>query len=72
MPLTEKGQEIMQNMKEEYGAEKGEQVFYASRNTGHITGVDNISSCFSAYDPYELHHGLPIDEWIDPMAQGSD
>jgi hypothetical protein len=27
-------------MKEEYGEKKGEQVFYASRNKGKITGVD--------------------------------
>jgi len=39
MPLTEKGEEIMSSMKKEYGAEKGEQVFYASANKGTITGV---------------------------------
>jgi|HubBroStandDraft_2_1064218.scaffolds.fasta_scaffold1491248_2 hypothetical protein len=27
-------------MKREYGARKGEQVFYASRNKGTITGVE--------------------------------
>lgn len=40
MPLTEKGRKIMRNMKEEYGEEKGEEVFYASKNKGTITGVD--------------------------------
>lgn len=40
MPLTAKGQEIMGAMTKEYGAKKGEQVFYASRNAGKITGVD--------------------------------
>jgi hypothetical protein len=40
MPLTEKGSEIMGAMKEQYGAEKGEKVFYASRNKGTIKGVD--------------------------------
>lgn len=40
MPLTKKGQKIMRNMKSEYGAKKGESVFYASRNKGTITGVD--------------------------------
>ena len=39
MPLTEKGSEILQNMKQEYGP-KGEHVFYASKNAGTITGVD--------------------------------
>jgi hypothetical protein len=40
VPLTSKGQEIMANMKKQYGEKKGEQVFYASKNAGKITGVD--------------------------------
>ena len=40
MPLTSKGEKIEGAMKEEYGAKKGEQVFYASRNKGTISGVD--------------------------------
>lgn len=44
MPLTDKGRKIMGNMQKEYGAEKGERVFYASRNAGKITGVDPASS----------------------------
>ena len=40
MPLTKKGEEIKKAMSREYGAKKGEQVFYASRNKGTITGVD--------------------------------
>lgn len=40
MPLTPKGRRILQKMQEEYGARKGEAVFYASRNKGRITGVD--------------------------------
>jgi len=40
MPLTEKGQKIMTSMQRQYGPKKGEQVFYASRNAGRITGVD--------------------------------
>lgn len=46
MPLTSKGEEIMRSMtaspsKGGYGAKKGEEVFYASRNKGTITGVDS-------------------------------
>lgn len=41
MPLTSKGSEIMENMKKEYGPAKGEEVFYASKNAGKISGVDN-------------------------------
>lgn len=40
MPLTSKGRKIMSAMKGEYGEEKGERVFYASRNKGTISGVD--------------------------------
>jgi len=40
MPLTKKGRKIMGAMKETYGGEKGERVFYASKNKGRISGVD--------------------------------
>ena len=40
MPLTDKGEKIMQSMKRTYGGKKGEEVFYATRNAGKITGVE--------------------------------
>jgi len=40
MPLTKKGKEILSSMRSEYGSEKGERVFYASRNKGTIKGVE--------------------------------
>lgn len=40
MPLTPKGEEIKSAMQEEYGPDKGESVFYASKNAGTISGVD--------------------------------
>ena len=40
MPLTKKGSKIMGAMRKTYGSKKGEQVFYASKNTGKISGVD--------------------------------
>jgi len=40
MPLTTKGKKIMAAMKSEYGAKRGESVFYASRNKGRIKGVE--------------------------------
>jgi hypothetical protein len=40
VPLTEKGEKIKGAMEEKYGKEKGEQVFYASKNKGTISGVD--------------------------------
>lgn len=41
MPLTSKGEKIMHAMKDEYGGKKGKQVFYASRNAGKISGVED-------------------------------
>jgi len=43
MPLTKKGKKIQSNMKHQYGTEKGEKVFYASKNAGKVKGVDNAS-----------------------------
>ena len=40
MPLTKKGKKIKSAMDKEYGKDKGEKVFYASRNAGKIKGVD--------------------------------
>jgi hypothetical protein len=40
MPLTSKGRKIKAAMTKEYGAKRGERVFYASRNKGTIKGVD--------------------------------
>lgn len=42
MPLTAKGTEILSKMEKTYGSEeKAKQVFYASLNSGTITGVDS-------------------------------
>jgi len=43
MPLTAKGEEIKSAMITEYGEKKGEQVFYASKNAGKISGVDEMN-----------------------------
>ena len=40
MPITKKGKKIMSSMKKQYGAKKGKQVFYASKNKGIIKGVE--------------------------------
>ena len=51
MPLTAKGEKIEHSMKQEYGSKKGEEVFYASKNAGTITGVDaNPIAPRSAFD----------------------
>jgi hypothetical protein len=55
MPLTEKGKEIKQAMTEQYGEKKGEQVFYASKNKGTITGVDSarLDSILAKCDEFD-------------------
>jgi hypothetical protein len=37
MPLTKKGKKIKRAMEREYGAKKGDRVFYASENAGVLT-----------------------------------
>jgi len=43
MPLTEKGERILKEMRQEYGPTKGREVFYAAKNKGTITGVEEKS-----------------------------
>ena len=43
MPLSKKGEKIKKAMTQQYGAKKGEQVFYASPNKGVITGVEKLN-----------------------------
>jgi 8-oxo-dGTP pyrophosphatase MutT (NUDIX family) len=51
-PLTDKGSKIMEAMKKQYGPEKGEQVFYASKNKGNIEGVDAEAFDDVKHDPH--------------------
>lgn len=41
MPMTDKGKEILKNLRKEYGKDKGESVMYAMKNEGKITGIDH-------------------------------
>jgi len=50
MPLTKKGRKIKRAMKEEYGKEKGEQVFYASQNKGTIKGTHHSAPMGSFWE----------------------
>ena len=47
MPLTNTGKKILSNMKRKYGPEKAQRVFYASKNTGRIKGVDKARRRFA-------------------------
>jgi len=44
VPLTKKGAKIKKAMAKEYGAKKGERVFYASINAGKIKGAEGKSA----------------------------
>lgn len=50
MPLTAKGRKIKAAMEKEYGAKKGDRVFYASENAGTIQGVARHPSKSSKAD----------------------
>ena len=39
MPLTKKGTKILAQMKKQYGAKKGKEVFYSSVNAGKLKGT---------------------------------
>jgi len=43
MPLTSKGNEILSKLEKEYGTEHGKSVLYAMKNSGKITGIDEMS-----------------------------
>lgn len=60
MPITKKGEKIMGAMKKEYGEEKGEKVFYASKNKGTITGVEGKKKAVAK--KMKTYHGRPIEE----------
>lgn len=49
MPLTPKGEKIKRKMEDEYGAEKGKQVFYASQNKGTIKGTHKQGADMSKF-----------------------
>lgn len=40
MPLTKKGSKIKTAMDKEYGAKKGDSIFYASINKGTVKGAE--------------------------------
>ena len=67
MPLTAKGQDILTAMTRTYGSEeKAKSVFYAMKNAGKLTGVDEA-------DPPEPK-GLEerLDEAIDVLGAMGD
>jgi hypothetical protein len=51
VPLTSKGQKIERAMEKTYGSkEKAEQVLYASKNAGKVSGIDALCDAFDKLD----------------------
>jgi hypothetical protein len=69
MPLTKKGEKIMHAMKERYGEEKGEQVFYASKNKGTISGVEKN---YPTGSHRRVRHSPEMDEIDNHMTHSVD
>ena len=43
MPLTAKGEKILENLRSEYGSDKkAKEVLYAGKNKGTFTGIDAV------------------------------
>lgn len=71
MPLTAKGEEILANLKKEYGAKKGEQVLYAGKNKGTFTGIDSAKSEHEIRAEIDALHRLADANPCDEAAQAS-
>lgn len=66
MPLTSKGNTILDSMQKQYGEKKGKQVFYASANAGKITGVEPKAGILRRKKGKKLTNGMI------PATQGGD
>jgi hypothetical protein len=64
-PLTEKGRKIMAGMKEQYG-ERGEEIFYRSKNAGTITGVDMNADQTKPEDCADSDKDIGADPGVPP------
>jgi hypothetical protein len=77
MPLTEKGKEILSEMEKPpseggYGEKKGEQVFYASKNKGTISGVDGGSETYNEEKMHEAARSHEVQSHdYTPVGGGS-
>jgi hypothetical protein len=68
VPLNEKGQKILKSMREEYGEEKGERVFYASKQAGRITGVDSEDAALPLSARSTVDEEAPVPERETELA----
>ena len=70
MPLTKKGHKIMAAMKEQYGDDDGERVFYASANSGKITGVHHKAKDADPCLLFDNDTELLFDKGVIPSKDG--
>ena len=60
MPLTSKGKKILSSMKKQYGAKKGERIFYSSINKGKITGAEGKTKKKKGRIKVSIHRGRKV------------
>lgn len=77
MPLTAKGEKILASFKREYGPKEGERYFYAAKNAGTITGIDEAAAAGEMEPSYlrRLIRDLTRffhEEAREPQHQGAD
>jgi hypothetical protein len=70
MPLTKKGHKIMAAMKEQYGDEEGERVFYASANAGKISGVHAAKDASTLVMMFDNDTEFLVDKGVVPSRDG--
>ncbi len=69
MPLTGKGEKVLDKMKDTYGStEKAKQVLYASKNAGKITGIDATAQPTAANAPAATASGPAAQHKAQPVT----
>ena len=69
MPLTSKGNEILNKLEKEYGTEHGKSVLYAMKNSGKITGIDEMSEGSEGLKSYDDSHHHELEGKTGPEIE---
>ena len=72
MPLTAKGEKILESMEETYGSEKkAKSVLYASKNAGKIKGIDEVPDQKQGIMGIKKSQTLERDQFAGAAARGA-
>lgn len=74
MPLTPKGEEVLSAMEREYGESSGKAVFFASKASGTVAGVDEqspdpLGGLGAAFDALNLSRAASACEAYDARGR---